>query len=243
MSLPVAGVFALCAALTLVPTRAFAQPAPEPAPAPAPAATPPPVPPPYASSDPTAPNQGTSEPGLEREGGLVVPFAGVHTFTDDGNDGLGTGLRLGALGGFFLEPRFAVAATLTFDVVSIGPSSLGDTHELMLEVGVTPLFVAGRSGVEVLVGPKLAFWQGWGGIDDRSGHVVTTFSAKGTTLGALVGVFVPMPFARRIPVGAIVSYDARFASQGCIPSLSRDPPCAGAPNPSGLLGFVLAVLF
>src|SRR5205814_1688905 len=108
---------------------------------------------------------------------------------------------------------------------------------------VAPLFVAGRGGIDLLVGPKLAYWEGWGGIDDGNGHVVTTFSAHGPTLGALLGVFVPSPTAHHFPVGVIVSYEARFASLGCIPSLTRNPPCAGAPNPSGLLGFVIAMLF
>src|SRR5215831_17613467 len=81
-----------------------------------------------------------SRPG--REGVLLIPFLGFHSFQGAYGSSVDTGARLGAVFGYRMSTFWSLNAELAVDVMNpSGPASF-DSRGYMADVALAPLFHA-----------------------------------------------------------------------------------------------------
>jgi hypothetical protein len=162
----------------------------------------------------------TAVPVPPHHGLLLLGYIGVNLFPGKGaldsqtsgvNVGVGPGLRVGGLVGFYATPRFSVNGELSVDFVNTDdPGGYWRTGGRRTAVAISPLFhlaASASSAVEVAVGPKLGLR--WMSISSQSSEV---FSSNGTLLGLNAGVFAR---GGAVMIGGLISFDVANFSESC----------------------------
>jgi hypothetical protein len=162
----------------------------------------------------------TTVPVSPHHGLLLMGYIGVNAFPGKGAldsqasgvlVGVGPGLRVGGLVGFYATPRFSVNGELGFDFVNTDdPVGYWKTGGRRTAVAISPLFhlaANASSAVEVAVGPKLGLR--WMSMSSQSSEV---FSSNGTLLGLNAGVFAR---GGAVMIGGLISFDVAKFSESC----------------------------
>lgn len=218
----------------MVPAR---RPAPEPAPVePRPRIVPDA---PVAWSPPaTAVVEEVARPPVVRKGSFVIPQVGVNTFQEETAQSLSPGLRLAGLVGGHVSNAVSLGGTLTFDWMNWDLPSGYDASSFIFEAAFTPLFHAGDSRAEFVVGPALGVWmRSFDAHSAATGNMASS-TARGLSLGGNFGLFVPVSTVR---VGGMFSFMFRDPTSACETVNGRET-CAGDQPAHQVMGFALAVM-
>jgi hypothetical protein len=245
--------------LCMVPAGSAPAPAPA-APAPAPPAAAPPVPaPPTAVAPavlpPPAPATArvTSTPSLpdrQRDGLLVLPFVGLHSFQDSNDQGLDAGLRVGSFLGGYVNNNWSLNALAELDVFNPNHNATNSGIDLsgqMLGVTFNPLLHVGNVKAEFVVGPKLGGWIRWDHASGTNSITGVSGSADGTaegwTIGANMGVFIAA--SRSVLAGALMSLEVRDILHDCATGTVHgvtSSSCSSSGDSATILGFAFGLM-
>jgi hypothetical protein len=193
-------------------------------------------PPPYAY--PPRPMPAPARP--PRVGFLALPYAGIHSFSGSGTNGLDPGLRLGAILGGAVSEIFSVNGEATIDVMN--PSSAGaDASEDMATLAFSPLFHARSGSAEIVIGPKLGLWA----LSGHASNGITTVDVdeQGWTIGGNAGVFFPVGTGTA-SLGMLLSFANLQVSHFCATVTGYGEMCSSdVSGDVNVLGMTFAALF
>jgi hypothetical protein len=183
----------------------------------------------------------------EREGLLIMPFLGIHSFQNSGNEVFEAGLRVGALVGGYVADQWSLNASVIVDVINpnadvVKPGAPADVdaNGQVFELAFSPLFHAGNSQFEVALGPKVGAWALRIHADDTTiqGDAATG-TAQGWLFGGNVGLFAR---ASAFSAGLLLSLDLRDTFNACLEGANITRRCQSSAPSDTLLGVALAFL-
>jgi hypothetical protein len=129
-------------------------------------------------------------PRPPRTGFLALPYAGIHSFSGQGNGDLDPGFRVGSLVGARVSDLFSANMEVTFDILNPNNPAGVSASAYMLHATASPLFHIAAPPAEIVIGPKLGAWFEWGTASEGTIHADVT--ERGWTLGVNVGLFFPV---------------------------------------------------
>jgi len=187
-------------------------------------------------------------PDRVREGGLFLPYIGLHSFQDSNDKGVDPGLRLGTFIGGFVNNAWSLNGLAELDILNPNSQSTGagvDASAQMLGVTFSPLLHVGNVNVEFVIGPQLGGWIEWAHVsvnDPASGTFVSAdATVEGWTVGGNMGLFIPA--SPSVLVGALVSLEYRDPLHACASSSAGVSNCTTSGFDSAtLLGFAFGVM-
>jgi hypothetical protein len=180
-------------------------------------------------------------PERQREGLMLLPYLGLHSFQDSNDEGLDPGLRLGTIVGGFVNNSWSLNAGLDFDLLNPNTRSTGSTIDLsaeMLGLSLSPLFHFGAQKAELVVGPKVGGWIEWA--HASGGGLTADGTAEGWLLGANVGAFGAA--TPSVLVGALLSLEVRDILHACSSGTGVAETCRSSGESATILGFSFALL-
>jgi hypothetical protein len=173
-----------------------------------------------------------------RRGPVLIPQVGVSTMMEEEARDLGPGLRLAALAGGHLTSAVSLGGMLTYDRMNWNVPSGTDASGFMLDVSFAPLFHAGDQRAEFVAGPVLGAWLL--GMDVAAAGEKLSASAQGWTVGANIGLFVPV--RSKVRVGGLFNFMLRDTLRVCS-SLNGAPSVCGTSGPAHeVFGFSIAAM-
>jgi hypothetical protein len=184
-------------------------------------------PPPAYASQPT-------EPAFRR-GFLWMPYLGVNIPTGSSSDWASTGLRLGGIFGFNVNPFLSLNGELTIDILNMNSAPGSSITGAEVDIAFSPLFHYDLPGLEFVVGPKLGFF-GYSATASESGYSDVTYSGSGLAYGVNAGVFVPLG---RIAIGGLLNYTGRHFST----SSACDTDYCADTGTDKFFGFSVALMY
>ena len=201
--------------------------APQPGYGPQPTYAPPPS---YAPQEPLEPRF--------RRGFIAIPFLGLNAPVGAGSDAYSAGVRLGALLGWHVNPMFSINGELNIDVMNIkSDKTYGSPSEVFVDFAFSPLFHFGGPMLEVVIGPKLGFFDESFSYSDSYYGTSSSSSGSGISYGFNAGVFVPLG---NMAIGGLLNFTGRHWS--CDTTNSDCVDISGGPD-SKVLGFSGALIF
>ena len=149
-----------------------------------------------------------STPGYAR-GVLVMPYVGFATPVGSASNSYDSGMRIGSLLGWHLNRRLSVNVELTLDILNPKglPSGISDST---LDSSFVPLVHLPIGRLEILVGPKIGFFQET--LSYTSNSVSYSDSYNGFLFGANLAVLAGLG---TIAIGGLFSYTGRYYSNPC----------------------------
>ena len=153
-------------------------------------------------------------PDRVREGGLFLPYLGLHSFQDSNDQGVDPGLRIGTLIGGFVNNAWSLNGLAELDILN--PNSQAERRRRrLLRADVGPdlqpaACTSAMCNVEFVIGPQLGGWMRWAhasNINDQSRGLSGSADAtgEGWTLGGNMGLFVAA--SPSVLVGALMSLE------------------------------------
>jgi hypothetical protein len=130
-----------------------------------------------------------------------------------GSDRYSTGLRLGAMLGGHVGPRFSLNGELGVDIMNANTRGYSgyEVTEAFFDLTLSPLFHFGVPHVEFVVGPKIGPFA-WVASTKYS-NASADFSGYGLVYGFTAGAFFPIG---RMAIGGILSFTGRrFLEDSC----------------------------
>jgi hypothetical protein len=215
---------------------------------------PPPPPPPPAPAAATVPRARPVPaaakaplPERTREGRLILPYLGLHSFQGSNEAGLDPGLRLGVLGGEYVTNHWSMNGALELDILNPNDMVTGgglDFSSQMLGLTFSPLYHAGSAEVEFVVGPKLGGFVRWAHVSVTDPFTGESASADGTaegwTIGGNIGLFGGVSSSALI--GVLFSLERRGILHGCASGTGIAEQCTSSGDSATILSFALGVL-
>jgi hypothetical protein len=156
-------------------------------------------------------------------GFMALPYLGLNFPVGDGSDYYSTGFRMGALLGGYLGSHFSLNGELSIDFLN--PDTSVDVTNVLLNIGLSPLFHFGPPRLDIVFGPRLGYF-----VDSMSysgGSQDITQSVKGFAYGFNTGAFFQLG---RIWLGGLLSLTLHDPSEYCVSDYSTgyDEECRDA---------------
>ena len=157
-----------------------------------------------------APYPAPPPPPVGHHGLLLMGYAGFHTFQGTNGEGLGPGLRLGGMLGFYASPVFSINGELSIDVLNLDSATAGSgASGVRVDFSLSPLYhIPAAGNFEVVIGPKLGVWDE----EFSSSDGFTNFSFSGYSLGFNLGGFARVG---NILLGGLFAFDYGVATKYC----------------------------
>jgi hypothetical protein len=241
----------------MVPARPAPATAPAPAAAPAAPAAVAPVPAPARQATdaevarsaplPAAHAVAVAPPPRHREGMLILPFLGLHSFQDSNASGLDAGLRVGSFVGGFINNSWSMNGAAELDILNFNNDGGVDGSGQMLAVTFDPLLHLGSEKIELVLGPKLGGWALREHIDINdpvsgvSGSGDAT--AEGWTIGGNMGLFVAV--SPTVLAGVLMSLEVRDVLHSCASvtvGTQAVDQCKSSGDSNTILGFTFGLM-
>jgi hypothetical protein len=160
-------------------------------------------PPGYAPPPPYVPPSG-------HRGLLAMPYLGINGFAGDTGNGVGPGVRIGGLLGFFASPMFSLNGELSIDFMNLDQNTYPDTAGVRASLSIAPLFhIPAGGNLELVAGPKLGVWDEE--LSDTAGSNMTA-SVSGYLVGLNAGLFAR---TGHLWVGGLFTYESAVPDKVC----------------------------
>lgn len=174
-------------------------------------------PPGYAPPPPYVPPSG-------HHGLLAMPYLGINGFAGDTGIGVGPGVRVGGLLGFFASPMFSLNGELSIDFMNLDQNYYPDTTGVRASLSIAPLFHFPAGGnLELVAGPKLGVW------DEELGDTQSnaTLSYSGYLVGLNAGLFAR---AGRMSIGGLFTFESAVPDKSCANDGFNGDVCSSLSN-------------
>lgn len=176
--------------------------------------------------------------GLRHQGGLAMPFIGMHSVRGDAGQGYDAGLRVGLLAGGYAFGKFSFNGEIVLDWAN--PSQPGaDVTSFTGDAAFSPLYHHSLGKIELIVGPKLGYFYSYAHTEVPILGATNT-TGRGLTLGLNAGALVAA--TPSVAFGLLLSYQFRDPSEVCA-TARNIKTCQGEVDASHILGFNAAILF
>lgn len=179
-------------------------------------------------------------PPSGHHGLLAMPYLGINGFAGDTGNGVGPGVRIGGLLGFFASPMFSLNGELSIDFMNLDSNLYPNTSGVRASISIAPLFHLPAGGnLEVVVGPKLGVWDEE--LSDTSGSNASQ-SASGYLVGLNAGLFAR---AGRTWVGGLFTFESATPDKACANDGFSGDSCVTLTNATSekVLSFDGALMF
>jgi hypothetical protein len=173
---------------------------------------------------------------------LLMGYAGFHSFQGTNGEGLGPGLRLGGLLGFYASPVFSLNGELSIDVLNFDSNTtLGGSNVtgVRVDFSLSPLYhIPAAPNFEVVVGPKLGVFDE--AISNNDGS--TDSSISGYSVGFNAGGFARVG---NVLLGGLFAFDLGVPTKACGDDGFGNQVCVSVSNYSNekVISFNAAALF
>jgi len=161
----------------------------------------------------TTPRAPAPRPPVDQHSGLfIMGNLGFHSYQGSTGAGLGAGLRLGGLAGWFLTPEISLNGELSLDILSFKSDTLAAQSNLTgvrVQISASPFYhLVLPIGAELLLGPKLGIWDT--SLSDTSDY---SLSEKGYLIGLNAGLYFHLgPLA----AGGLLTLEDGVPTSSCV---------------------------
>jgi hypothetical protein len=191
----------------------------------------------------TAPAPVSATPSRQNGVFLALPYLGAESRPGQSGQSFGVGFLAGALFGARIGARLSLNGELTIDVANVNsapPRTQAAWREF--DLALSPLAHLRARRVELVVGPKLGFWQGSYQLTS-AGETLDTASARGWVGALNLGVFLPV--VQGLSLGGMLSFALKTFDRTCDTPVGQTETCTASPNRDSekVLGFTGGALF
>ena len=167
------------------------------------------VQPTYSSPRPPAP----AKPVDQHDGLFLMGNIGFHSYQGTTGTGLGAGLRLGGIAGWFITPEISLNGELSLDVLNFKSTTVAaqtNVTGVRVQISASPFYhLVLPIGAELLVGPKFGIWD-TSLSDDASDY---SLSEKGYLFGLNAGMYFHIgPLA----AGGLLTIEDGVPTSSCV---------------------------
>jgi len=167
------------------------------------------VQPTYSSPRPPA---AAKPPSGQHDGLFIMGNLGFHSYQGSTGAGLGAGLRLGGLVGWFITPEISLNGELSLDILSFKSDTAAAQSSLTgvrVQLSASPFYhLVLPIGAELLLGPKLGVWDT--SLSDSSNNSI---SEKGYLFGLNAGMYFHLgPLA----AGGLLTIEDGVPTSSCV---------------------------
>jgi hypothetical protein len=167
------------------------------------------VQPTYSGPKPLAPPKA---PADQHSGLFIMGNLGFHSYQGTTGTGLGAGLRLGGLAGWFVTPEISLNGELSLDILNFKSDTAAAQANLSgvrVQLSVSPFYhLVLPIGAELLFGPKLGVWDT--SLSDTSDY---SLSEKGYLFGLNAGMYFHIgPLA----AGGLLTIEDGVPTSSCV---------------------------
>jgi len=155
--------------------------------------------------------------------------------------GVGAGLRLGGLLGFFASPMLSLNAELTLDFPSTStPGTGNDLTAVRAAFSFSPLFHMDAGNLDLAIGPKLGVWTMDLSQPNFDGD--DTLSYRGWNVGVNVAAMVKLG---HVSLGGLFALDSDHVDTACLALDGGGDDCQSVNDVSSqtVLSFTGVILF
>jgi len=176
------------------------------------------VQPTYSSPKPVA----APKPPADQHNGLfIMGNLGFHSYQGTTGSGLGAGLRLGGLAGWFLTPEISLNGELSLDVLNFKSDTAAAQANLTgvrVQISASPFYhLVLPIGAELLLGPKLGIWDT--SLSDSSDYSI---SEKGYLFGLNAGMYFHIG---PVAAGGLLTIEDGVPTSSCVEYAGIEEAC------------------
>ena len=152
-------------------------------------------------------------PPVDQHSGLfIMGNLGFHSYQGTTGNGLGAGLRLGGIAGWFVSPEISLNGEISLDVLNFKSDTVAGQANLTgvrVQVSASPFYhLVLPIGAELLIGPKLGIWDT--SLSDTSDYSI---SEKGYLFGLNAGMYFHIgPLA----AGGLLTIEDGVPTSSCV---------------------------
>ena len=161
----------------------------------------------------SSPRPPAAPPPVDQHSGLfIMGNLGFHSYQGSSGTGLGAGLRLGGIAGWFVTPEISLNGELSLDVLNFKSDTVAAQANLTgvrVQISASPFYhLVLPIGAELLLGPKLGIWDT--SLSDTSEYSV---SEKGYLIGLNAGMYFHVgPLA----AGGLLTIEDGVPTSNCV---------------------------
>jgi hypothetical protein len=172
---------------------------------------------------------------LWREGFMVIPAIGIHSFQGSSAENTGPGLRLGLLAGSRMAELLSLNVGFAFDKANL---ETPNTSAYIFDVGFNPLFHFPQERLEIVAGPVGGIFLNKGSAG--GGGQTADIWEYGWTVGANAGLFFRV--GSKVHLGGLLNFFLRNPMKSCVTANGTDTCLSSGLNSQKAFALSLAAM-